>query len=109
MTRAHWSDAVTDHSLSESLQRFVDAGIVPSLDGLKRYVNAVRQLEEMRDVYCRMYHRLKKLEEERRERIAEQQSPDEEENVKCPHDRLNDYGDACLDCGAVYLKGQGWQ
>ena len=26
----------------------------------------------------------------------------------CEHDRLNDHGDACLDCGAVYVDGE-WQ
>lgn len=27
----------------------------------------------------------------------------------CPHEQLNDHGDACLDCGAVYIDGEGWQ
>ena len=26
----------------------------------------------------------------------------------CEHERLNDHGDACLDCGAVYCDGE-WQ
>ena len=28
---------------------------------------------------------------------------------QCLHERLNDYEDACLDCGAIYFKGKGWQ
>jgi hypothetical protein len=27
----------------------------------------------------------------------------------CPHHRRNDHGDACLDCGDVYLPGEGWR
>jgi hypothetical protein len=26
----------------------------------------------------------------------------------CEHGRLNDHGDACLDCGAVYMPVVGW-
>ena len=32
----------------------------------------------------------------------------ERKKEACEHDRLNDYGDACLDCHSVYLEGQ-WQ
>jgi hypothetical protein len=28
---------------------------------------------------------------------------------ECEHDRKNDHGDACLDCGAVYIIGEGWK
>lgn len=27
---------------------------------------------------------------------------------ECFHERLNDHGDACLDCGAIYFKEKGW-
>jgi glycosyltransferase involved in cell wall biosynthesis len=29
--------------------------------------------------------------------------------LTCDHGRTNDHGDACLDCGAVYVSGEGWQ